>query len=837
MKSEKLYEGIGYMDDKWMALLDEPVTVKSKKNHRFVGYELKKLLGVKYLWVFLFVLLMLNSAIAWYTADQTTAAKEPTQMISEFFAEYFENPEELDAHYAEMQAFNAEQDALYHEAIRNGNYHYEVQRLPNLYSTDAAYSDQKLFARLYGAVAAARDYPDVLDRVIDRARANLDAFVDMGVKEDSFTYRYQFRVIELYELMRDSVEIKVEYTRGWDEYFTYDTVNIFIFFMLIMLGSLLFAQEKQSGFLPILRTAKNGRVRTAVAKILAMLLLSSIFVLMFTLSTFAIYGLRIGFSSPHNAIQALETFTLSPYQISIGQYFLITLGAKLLTFGVFAGIILTLSVVFYQYVMIYLAGLGLFGLNFLLYILTYIDPNSVFKNLNLVATAAVNPFFVRYRAMNLFGEVAGFVPIMLVSFAVLLLLTAVLTVLLYVSGTTRIRIGWLDPIIARCMTVAAAFRHWFTCRKARKCARARSYSRSLVLAEVFKTLVSSRFLAVILLILCVKVWYTYETGISPQSFADAVYGEYMAVLEGEITAEKLAYLAEERAMMRETMAKKTAMEEAYLAKTISFEEYSDYLADYNYAYSRSDVLSEVERHASYLQRKEAETGVKGWFLYDTGWRVLYTKDADLFLYAMILLLLSGSFAVEYAAKSSDGSFAQLLRSTKHGRHRTFYAKLVASGAIALILAVLCSAVDAAAVIFNYDLPAMQAPLVSIQMFADTPGGITVAQYCVVFFIMRIVGALLMSMLVCALSELLARYIPVLGTAVVLTLLPALCAYFGLAAAEKVNFLNLLAGTPLFLQSTELSLFGGGYSMLTLWLLVAVAAVVAMMMPAKRMFVK
>ena len=65
MKSEKLYEGIGYRDDKWMTLLDEPVTAKQKKNRRFVGYEIKKLFGVKYLWVFLFLLLMLNTAIAW----------------------------------------------------------------------------------------------------------------------------------------------------------------------------------------------------------------------------------------------------------------------------------------------------------------------------------------------------------------------------------------------------------------------------------------------------------------------------------------------------------------------------------------------------------------------------------------------------------------------------------------------------------------------------------------------------------------------------------------------------------------------------------------------------
>ena len=37
--------------------------------------------------------------------------------------------------------------------------------------------------------------------------------------------------------------------------------------------------------------------------------------------------------------------------------------------------------------------------------------------------------------------------------------------------------------------------------------------------------------------------------------------------------------------------------------------------------------------------------------------------------------------------------------------------------------------------------------------------------------------------------------------------------------------------------TNLALFGNGYVMLTLWLAVAVMAVTAMMMPAKRMFVK
>ncbi|MGM9624164.1 MAG: hypothetical protein ACI3XM_00520, partial [Eubacteriales bacterium] len=607
--------------------------------------------------------------------------------------------------------------------------------------------------------------------------------------------------------------------------------------MLVMLGSLIFAQEKQSGFMPIMRTAKNGRARTAAAKIITMLLLTLVFVLMFTLSTFAVYGLRIGFSSPDNAIQALKTFTLSPYQITIGQYFAITVGVKLLTFGVFSMIITALSVVFYNYILIYLAGLGLFGLNFLLYTLRYIDANSVCKNLNLVATAAVNPLFVRYRAMNVFGAVVGFVPGMCVIFPMIIAACAAVTVLLYVRGSSGIHIGCIDSAVAWYMTKAAALRHKCTAVRVDRRHKSRTYSHSLILAEVFKTLISSRFIVIVLLILCVKVWYSYDTNVPTDSYADAVYREYMTTLAGEVTDEKLAYLAEERAMIDETLSKQSLMQEAYINEEISLDAYRAYLSDYNYAYSRSELLLRIERHADYLIQKEAETDVKGWFIYDTGWQKLYTEDADLFLYAAILLLLTGSFAAEYASKSSSGGFAQLLRSTKNGRHKTFYAKLISSGMIALILALLTGTADAVIISVCYDLPDMNAPLMSIEMFANVSGGITVAQYFAVFFVMRIAGAILMAMLVCALSELLARYIPVLGTAVLLTLLPALCAYFGFAAAEKVNFLNLLAGTPLFLQSAETALFGNGYAMLIMWLFVAVTAVTVMLLPAKKMFVK
>lgn len=273
--SDMIMSALGGVGEKWYALADPDSAAADAKKARtkkhFVLYEIKKLLGIRYLWAFLAIFLVLNSVIAFYSAGKTYAAYEPSQLISSFFEKYFDDPEELDAHYAEIQAFNKEQEELFMKAMQSGNYDFETESMPSIYSTDEDFPDSMLFHTLYSAVNAAADYPNVMQKVIERAVANLAEFKMMGIDEDSFTYRYQIRVIRLYEEVRDNVSIRVEYTHGWEEYFSYEIVNIFIFVFIIMLGSLIFAEEKQTGFLPIIRTSRYGRARTAAAKLITML--------------------------------------------------------------------------------------------------------------------------------------------------------------------------------------------------------------------------------------------------------------------------------------------------------------------------------------------------------------------------------------------------------------------------------------------------------------------------------------------------------------------------------------------------------------------------------------
>lgn len=846
---ERLYRAMSEIDAQYLLAADDDRVwtrlaaaeqAERRERRHFVGYELKKLLGVRYLWIFLVILLMLNSAVAWVTAGKSPRAGEPADMISAFIDSYFEDPAPYDAHYEAMQAFAAEQDLLWIEAMQNRDYDFVPETLPDLYSTDATFSDAKLFAVLHTAIAASRDYPAKIDGVLGSAHSNLTEFDAMGISPDSFTYRYQLRVIELYETAREKVSIGVEYTRGWGEYFAYDTVNIFLFLIILMLGATVFAQERQSGFLPILRAARHGRGRTAVAKILTMLIVSCAFVLLFTASTWAVFGLRLGYSSPDNALQVLESFTLSPYRVSVGQYFLITVGVRLLTCALFGAAVLALSTVLGNDVLIYLTGLGVGGLNLALSFLPGGGALAPLKYLNLIAAAAVEPLFVRYRAMGLFGAVAGYVPLMLCLYGVLMFSLCVLAGHRYVQGMQALRPAAIDRVISAVMTITARLRAtWQKCARLdrRTMRRARSYSLSLTAAETFKMLISSRALAVILAILCLKIGYAARTYENKGTYADHVYREYMTELEGPLTEEKLDDLRAERAAINETLARKDLMQEAYLAEEIGFEEYRDYLSDYNDAYTRDELLKAVEEQAAYLVGVRERTGETGWFLYDTGWRKLYDSGADLFLYTAVLLLLTGIFASEYASRSSSGGFAQILRATKNGRRRTFTAKLTSAGIVTAILSLLTAAVDVATVFVGYDMPAPAAPLWSMPMFGEVSANVTVGQYLVLFVLLRLIGALMLAGLVCALSELLCKYIPTLGSSVMLTLLPALCAAFGLAAAEKLNYLNLLAGTPLWLMSAKSSLFGSDFALLTVWILAFGAAVTAALASARRVFVK
>ena len=370
-----------------------------------------------------------------------------------------------------------------------------------------------------------------------------------------------------------------------------------------------------------------------------------------------------------------------------------------------------------------------------------------------------------------------------------------------------------------------------------KTSRLRSFSMLLVGAELYKTLISSRLIFVVLLIVCVKIFYAADVNTAIMSDSHRFYAEYMNLLEGEITEEKLDYLRGERERIDRTISLIDSMENAYSEGKIDGTEYYAYLEAYTYAVSHDYPLVRAETEASYLLSLEEKTGIKGWFFYSDGWERLYTGEADLFLYMSLLILLAGTFAAEHFSVGTDGAVIQILRTMKKGRSHTFGAKIISSLLIAFVLSLGFNLIDCVTVFQRFDMPATSAPLASMPIFENVSSSLTVGGYLAVFLLLRIAAALIMAMFVCALSELLCRYIPILGTVVLLTLLPAVCVYFGIAAAQKINFLNLFAGTPIILHSAEYAWLGSEWTMLTIWISLVGITTTLLLSAARRRFVK
>ena len=73
-----------------------------------IKYELRKLLGNRFLLIALAVLLLLNCGLAYHTAIQSRETPV-SDAQKEFLTYYLDHTEEVEAHAAEIEAFRKEQ--------------------------------------------------------------------------------------------------------------------------------------------------------------------------------------------------------------------------------------------------------------------------------------------------------------------------------------------------------------------------------------------------------------------------------------------------------------------------------------------------------------------------------------------------------------------------------------------------------------------------------------------------------------------------------------------------------------------------------------------------------
>lgn len=751
-------------------------------------YEFLKIIHNKYLISILAILLILNCVLIYSTTKERISI--PSDVMSKIIKEYIQDPVSIETYYNEILQFQREQTEIEHEHRLHGYLDYTPLVVDNKYSTSDTISDLVLLNELFIRVNYIKSYQSDLANIISSAQKSIEDYKVSGVFPNSYAFKYQLNLINAYSDLSTNVTLGLEYTRGWGDFFSWQSVDVFISLSIIVLASICFVNEYKSGVLNIIKCVKYGRSKTVWCKLLCFIISCYIIIFLFLFSTWLMFAFKFGYSSIFNSIQIIDDLKLCPYKLSILEYLIIFFAFKSISFLVFGSTILLISIVTYNNIITYACGLGIFGLNYLLHTFRYDNPNNFLKYANLISSASVSRIFSKYNSINLFQCVRDMSLFLFCALFITLIFLLIVTAYLYCEKHI------ISSNISKIPKVN--FTHVYRSTNIKK--KEKTYNTSLFAFEFYKLYITTKYFLVILILLIAKIYLSVNTYDYSQTYSDTVYHEYMTELAGELTVEKREYIQDERMTIDHILSLEKEMKNQYANDQISFAEYSNFLKQYNYAYNREAIFTTIESHAAYIEKLSSE-GYSAWFVYDTGWMALFSNGFDWSLYILILILFSGVFCVESEGTSSSGHFSNILRSTKNGRSITYFNKLYTVITSSFIISLIWISIDLTRFFMTYDMPLKNAPLKSIQQMYSFTYEISIFQFMLLYIFLRIIAALFLALFTFTISCLLRKNISVLSTVSIVTLLPFLISKIGGTFFKNINFVSYLMATPVLLQST------------------------------------
>lgn len=713
---------------------------------KLIVFELKKLLGMRFLRVFLLVLLAICFALSFFAAERSQKDAVPHKELDAFFDLYFENRAEMDAYYKE----------LVRGEIHDPMQEQRPQQTEQKYAPDG-YTDLQMFSVLYAAIEQAQGHPARMDGVVKSAEKNLAEFRAMGISESSYNYRLQQKIIRTYTELKSTVRIGIEPSCGWEIYFNHSAQNALLFALILLVSVSVVSCDRTVGMLPVIACTKRGKQGVSGAKIVTLMPVTICLVLLFSLTSFAAVGLACGYSSAFNAIQSVPGFALCPYALSIGQYLALSLLLRAAAFCLFAAVSALICALIRNRAYAFGAGLLLLGLQYALNSISYINPDSAWKNLNLIALTDASPLFARLRTCNLLGMPCPYVPLAFALYVILTALTLVLFGFVFIrrqSSFAKKNASFKLPVKLKEL---AGKRHLPS-----------FMPKSLFGIELYKMLIASGMIFVLLLLGAGKIAYTQYEYRNPNTVSDRVYHEHMTELEGPLTEQKLLYIQEKRNEIDQTLAESDRMQQDFIAGKITQAQYAAYLEQLESAKSEDAHWAIVEQKRDRLLSLSAE-GAEGWFVYDTGWLKLHNSRADLLLLLAIALFASHAFSMEYRRSGPSDGFASILRATPKGRSKTYFAKLASVLCVSVGLCILFSLIDLLSVATQYALPAANEPLASLSDFEKAAAACTIGSYYALMLTCRCAFALLTALGIFSLSCLFQRSMYAMAIGIVIAL--------------------------------------------------------------------
>lgn len=522
-------------------------------------------------------------------------------------------------------------------------------------------------------------YRQKLAVIINNATRTLREYDAIRMKEHSYLYVMQENYRSLYTSLSDA-DIRYEYVRGWDLYFSYDFLTLLLAVFLVAALPRYFCLDRECKMVPVARSARNGRGRSACAKLGVSLLFTCGATVLFSFLPLASIMCVTGFSSLSNSAHVLSAFVFLPFDWTVGELLLASFGLRLAAMLCLASVLYFLCALMRSYYGAVSVGVALIAIDLLFG-----------KTGGLFYLALPQRSLKVYETVNVFTRC---VPNLYLVMGFVLLAAAVLLA----SGI---------PLYLRrgetYLYTKKAFALPFL-----------NEPRTLFGQELKKLFLKRGALAVLLIAVLarygISTWQ-YKTEFEP---AEYFYSNYMETLQGELTKEKEQFLTEETARQKQffsmteedIMAYPEAQRESVRQNVMA-------------SGARLDALERIERQMNYVCETQG-----AYLLADTGWKALFAKDFDFVFYLAFLLIAAGVVAGE-----CDLHAEPVLRASRYGRHALYRAKTAALLFFFALLYIGCTVCDSFCFFANYELACADYPAQSVSTLSFI-NGIDLGSFCI-----------------------------------------------------------------------------------------------------------
>ncbi len=658
---------------------------------------------------------------------------------------YGERREQVDSCIAAYHA----QGAAYEEEVRS-----RVQMVTDYLSSlaeeempaevRAAYRTYSADVKVIHLLEGTQQYEATLAATIETARRQHDNYLQSGWQKDDFVVRYQVGMVNHYtRQLQKNIDIPVAIVDGWDVILQDQGYLPFYLAALLILGALLLLPEKHA-MLPLLRATKRGRLPLILAKLLAGAAGSVALLMAFALLHGILIASRTGLSGAFLPLQSV--FTTAPIMCSVIGGVLLQLALRAMAGVSLVWLMLLLSIFTKRYVSLLGIGGGLIAASYGLSLWGRWNARGPIGQLNLMDVLQGSDYLTRWNAFRV-GKSCVVLQKMLIPW---LLGIAVLLFALCCITFCRCRVvGRAQSIVLRRLREVVQRRYEHFLRRINK--KARLYPVRIRAWERHK-LISQKAFALLLLLLLVGQYYVVGIRYAPsEAFTEALYHDYMTLLEGEYSEQTQILLQSEKDKLHAAIVAAAGAQIPYENGEITREEYGELIEAGNMATQRLGYMERVDDKLSYLSMLHAE-GKSPYVLYDTGWKLFLEESEDVCLIAFLILVLASIFADEHA-----GGFSPILYSTPRGRRHTFAAKIGRTVIVTVILTLLTQAARWLVLIKSYDLPAGHAPAYSIMGQSTLEGSIW--QVTLAIVLLRVLGMTLLALLIVSLSALFRATVP------------------------------------------------------------------------------